>query len=126
MVLPSKEEVEAETESKSQQDDEVGIDVAEQDEEGLSGNTDGVNEGENDNNDDDNNNNDDAAEEDNIATSSKNKSTTIQKLPPPPKPVKRARLAYSIFCDEKRPEMQEEVSVCDKARKFLTPFCLHT
>jgi hypothetical protein len=129
MVLPSKEEVEAEIESKPQHDDDVGVDVAEQDEEGLSGNRDGVNEGEHDNDDDDDNNNnndDDAAEEGNVDTSSKNKSTTIQKLPPPPKPVKRARLAYSIFCDEKRPEMQEEVSVCDKARKFWTPFCLHT
>ena len=112
MVLPSKEEeVEAEIDSKPQQVDEVGVDVAEQDEEGLSGNRDGVNEGENDNNDDDNNNDDDdAAKEDTVDISSKNKSTTIQKLPPPPKPVKRARLAYSIFCDEKRPEMQEEVS----------------
>jgi hypothetical protein len=34
--------------------------------------------------------------------------TSIQK--PRPIPVKRARLAYSIFCDEKRPEIQEAVS----------------
>jgi len=30
---------------------------------------------------------------------------------PPPKPVPRARLAYSIFCDEYRPEIQIQVSL---------------
>jgi hypothetical protein len=37
--------------------------------------------------------------------------TSTPLLPPKPKPVQRARLAYSIFCDENRSNIQAEVSV---------------
>jgi hypothetical protein len=109
MVLPSEDE-EADVKAKHQENEDSGVDGADdqqEEEQHSGGNRGGVEEGKTDN-DDDGNDDDNEVEDDNVDTSKEN-STTIQ----PPKPVKRARLAYSIFCDEKRPEMQEEVSVRD-------------
>lgn len=49
-------------------------------------------------------------DEDEEEDEDKSEPSTVQK--PPSKPIKRARLAYSIFCDEKRLEIEQEVSFC--------------
>ena len=109
MVLPSEEEEdEVDVKAKPQENDDAGVDGAEdeEEEEERLGSRDGVDEGINDIDNDDN-----EVEGENIVDVSKEASLTTTQ--PPPKPVKRARLAYSIYCDEKRPEVQEEVSVRD-------------